>query len=87
MFDAHDDGCMPKFYGATTIGERGQMVIPVEARKDFQITPSTKLLVFGSPGGLMVVKAEHISSFLAKANEMLKALEKSAHEPEQQNGI
>ena len=83
MFDAHDDVWTPKFYGATTIGERGQMVIPVEARKDFQITPSSKLLVFGSPGGLMVVKAEHISGFLAKATEMLKALEKSSHEPEQ----
>lgn len=83
MFDAHDEGWMPKFYGATTIGERGQMVIPVEARKDFQITPASKLLVFGSPGGLMVVKAEHITGFLAKATEMLRALEKGAEEPHQ----
>jgi AbrB family looped-hinge helix DNA binding protein len=87
MFDAHEDVWMPKFYGATTIGERGQMVIPVEARKDFQITPASKLLVFGSPGGLMVVKAEHISGFLAKATEMLKALEKSSREPDQQHII
>ncbi|APV43696.1 looped-hinge helix DNA binding domain-containing protein, AbrB family [Dehalogenimonas formicexedens] len=40
----------PKFYGSTTIGERGQMVIPAEARKDFDITPASKLLVFGSGG-------------------------------------
>lgn len=68
----------PKFYGSTTIGERGQMVIPAEARKDFDITPSTKLLVFGSPngGGLMVIKAEFVASFLAKATEMLRGLEK-----------
>jgi len=66
----------PKFYGSTTLGERGQMVIPAEARKDFEITPSSKLLVFGSPGGLMVVKAEHITGFIAKASEMLRALEK-----------
>ena len=68
----------PKFYGSTTIGERGQMVIPAEARKDFQITPSTKLLVFGSPsgGGLMVIKAEFVTAFLTKATEMLKGLEK-----------
>ncbi|MDO8578232.1 MAG: AbrB/MazE/SpoVT family DNA-binding domain-containing protein [Dehalococcoidales bacterium] len=67
----------PKFYGSTTIGERGQMVIPVEARKDFQITPNTKLLVFGSPsgGGLMVIKAEFVTAFLTKATEMLKGLE------------
>lgn len=68
----------PKFYGSTTIGQRGQMVIPSDARKDFQITPSTKLLVFGSPhgGGLMVVKAEFVTEFLAKATEMLRGLEK-----------
>ncbi len=67
----------PKFYGSTTIGERGQMVIPVEARKDYQITPSTKLLVFGNPhgGGLMVIKAEFVTEFLAKATEMLRGLE------------
>jgi len=68
----------PKFYGATKIGERGQIVIPTEARKDFQITPSTKLLVFGNPpgGGLMVIKAEFITEFLSKATEMLKGIEK-----------
>jgi len=46
----------PKFYGATTVGERGQVVIPAEARRDFEITPTTKLLVFGSRGhgGLMI---------------------------------
>jgi AbrB family looped-hinge helix DNA binding protein len=72
----------PKFYGSTTIGERGQMVIPAEARKDFEITPSTKLLVFGSPngGGLMVIKAEFVTSFLSKATEMLKGLEKVVKE-------
>lgn len=67
----------PKFYGSTTIGERGQMVVPAEARKDFQITPNTKLLVFGNPGGggLMVIKAEFVTAFLTKATEMLKGLE------------
>ena len=76
--DSFVEGKGPKFYGSTTIGERGQMVIPAEARKDFQITASTKLLVFGSPngGGLMVIKAEFVTGFLAKATEMLRGLEK-----------
>ncbi|MGI2336097.1 MAG: AbrB/MazE/SpoVT family DNA-binding domain-containing protein [Dehalogenimonas sp.] len=67
----------PVFYGSTTIGERGQMVIPAEARKDFDITPSTKLLVFGNPhgGGIMILKAESVTEFLSKATEMLKGLE------------
>ena len=35
------------FYGSVTVGERGQIVIPVNARKDFGIKPGDKLLVFG----------------------------------------
>ena len=71
------DGTTPKFYGATTIGERGQMVIPAEARKDFNITPANKLLVFGSQGhgGLMIVKAEDITEFISAATEMLRSFE------------
>jgi len=67
----------PKFYGATTIGERGQVVIPAEARKDFQISPSTKLLVFSGHGGdaLMLVKAEFVTEFLTRATKMLSGLE------------
>ena len=67
----------PKFYGSTTVGERGQVVIPAEARRDFQITPTTKLLVFGSPGGegLIFTKAESVTEFLTKATKMLSGLE------------
>jgi AbrB family looped-hinge helix DNA binding protein len=67
----------PKFYGATTVGERGQVVIPAEARRDFEITPATKLLVFGSRGhgGLMLTKAETFSEFITKATGMLTRLE------------
>ena len=36
-----------KFYGSVTVSERGQIVIPVEARKDFAIKAGDKLLVFG----------------------------------------
>ena len=36
-----------KFYGSVTVSERGQIAIPVEARKDFGIKTGDKLLVFG----------------------------------------
>jgi AbrB family looped-hinge helix DNA binding protein len=36
-----------KFYGSVTVSERGQIVIPVEARRDFSIGTGDKLLVFG----------------------------------------
>ena len=67
----------PKFYGSTTVGERGQVVIPAEARRDFHITPATKLLVFGSPRGegLIFTKAESVTEFLTRAMSMLTHLE------------
>jgi AbrB family looped-hinge helix DNA binding protein len=81
----------PKFYGSTTVGERGQVVIPAEARRDFKITPTTKLLVFGNQrhGGLMFTRAETVSEFINMATgmiEKLEALRKSLKEEGEMNG-
>jgi AbrB family looped-hinge helix DNA binding protein len=69
----------PKFYGATTIGERGQVVIPAEARKDLEMVPSSKVLVFGSPTGegLLIIKAESIAAILTHATKVLKGIEET----------
>jgi len=40
----------PKFYGAVTVSERGQVAIPVEARRDLEIQEGEKLLVFAVGG-------------------------------------
>ena len=63
----------PKFYGSTTIGERGQMVIPAQARTDLNIRHGSKLLVFGGPHGhgIMVIKPEDMTEFIAKAMSYL----------------
>ena len=68
-----EDG-IPRFYGATTIGERGQVVVPAEARKDLDLTHSTKLMVFsGGPigEGLLLLKADTVSEMVARASQML----------------
>ena len=71
------EGKIPKLYGSTTVGERGQVVIPAEARRDFHLTPATKLLVFGGPGGeaLIFTKAESVTEFLTRATSMLSRLD------------
>jgi AbrB family looped-hinge helix DNA binding protein len=63
----------PVFYGSTTVGERGQVVIPAKARKDMDITPSTKLLVMGGPHKniLILAKAEYLTAFMTKISNML----------------
>ena len=68
---------IPKFYGSTTIGERGQVVIPAEARKDLDLTHSTKVMIFGAPmgEGLLLVKADSVAEMLAHANKMLSGVE------------
>lgn len=75
MLNRHlsEDG-IPRFYGATTIGERGQVVIPAEARKDLDLSHSTKLMVFsGGPigEGLLLLKADTVSEMVARASQML----------------
>ena len=74
---SHFGGKTPKFYGSVTVAERGQVVIPAEARRDLKIKPSTKLIVLSSPdkSGLMFVKAESITELIAHATAMLSNFE------------
>ncbi len=68
----------PKFYGTAVIGERGQIVIPAEARRIAELTPGTKMVVLGGPGGkmLMLAKADSIAEMMAKMMEHMSKLEK-----------
>jgi len=66
-----------KIYGAVTIGERGQVVIPAEIRKIFKVKPGDKLIVFAKPGGMIgLVPAEEFNQFLSEAAEMLAKFKK-----------
>ena len=53
------------FCGAATMGERGQVVIPAEARKDCHMESGDKLLVFTHPMnlGVMLVRVDALSEF------------------------
>lgn len=39
----------PKFYGSTTVGSRGQIVIPCDLREELDIESGAKLLFFHFP--------------------------------------
>lgn len=68
------------FYGAVTVGERGQIVIPAEARAEMGVKPGDKLLVMKHPlyEGLMISRFESVRNFLNEFNEALdKATEQS----------
>lgn len=56
------------FYGAVTIGERGQVVIPAEARKQSGLEPGEKLLVFRHPHirGLVLARLDEVQELLVE---------------------
>ena len=60
------------FYGSVTVGERGQVVIPADARKRFGIEPGHKLLVFRHPhhAGLVLARLDDVQSLLSQLQAM-----------------
>lgn len=68
-----------RFYGAITVSDRGQIVIPADARRDFNIQVGDKLLVLGDlEQGLALIKA---STLLEKNPGFLAFLEGKAPPP------
>jgi AbrB family looped-hinge helix DNA binding protein len=54
-----------KLYGTATIGAKGQVVIPAEARKDLKLKPGDQLLVMGKMDkALGLIKAEELEGFI-----------------------
>ena len=60
------------FFGAVTVGERGQIVIPSDARKECHMESGDKLLVFYYPlcRGLLLARVDQMN----KIHEMLRAM-------------
>lgn len=55
------------FFGSVTVGERGQIVIPQEARKLFNICPGDKLVILGDEErGLAIVHQRDIINFVSE---------------------
>ena len=61
------------FYGTATVGERGQVVIPVGARKNSDIKPGTKLLFFGHREVLHMMRADKMEKFLERISQKFAA--------------
>jgi len=61
-----------KLYGTTTVGARGQVVIPAEARKDLGLSPGDQLIVMGKFGkALGLIKTDEMESFVKVIMENL----------------
>lgn len=61
------------FFGMVKVGEKGQIVIPRDARRIFNIKPGDSLLVLGDESqGIAIVRSD---SFLEFTDALLKAKE------------
>lgn len=68
------------WYGTTTIGEKGQVVIPVEARAAMKLKKGNKLLVFGMGSDMLALSrldnleklASHLEAKLKGIRTILK---------------
>lgn len=59
-----------KLYGTATVGTKGQIVIPAEAREELTIHEGDKLYVIGSPrnGIIGLLKEDTLEHFIEQAN-------------------
>ncbi len=63
------------FYGTTVLGERGQVVIPVKARKDLKLKKGEHLLVCCAGDNMIVlVKTDHAKEFAAHLAKKLESI-------------
>ncbi|HVQ44072.1 MAG TPA: AbrB/MazE/SpoVT family DNA-binding domain-containing protein [Candidatus Saccharimonadia bacterium] len=68
---------LPKIYGTTTLNEKGQAVIPADARNAMGLTAGSKLLVMGHPNGkglflITTEQAEHMLKHFADLSTAIK---------------
>lgn len=77
MFPKH------QFYGSTTVGERGQIVLPAKLREELNIEPGDKLLVLtAGPSGneaVMIMRANALNDMVKHMNKHFEDLLEQAN--------
>lgn len=65
------------FFGSATVGERGQIVVPAEARKKYNIQPGDKILVVGHPNnaGIVICKIDELRKMFSYILDGLEKIE------------
>ena len=58
-------------WGSVTIGDRGQIVIPKEARDKFGLTGGQRLIVVSDENGIALIPTGYFEKLMSKAMELL----------------
>jgi AbrB family looped-hinge helix DNA binding protein len=64
----------PKILGTATLNEKGQLVIPVEARNSLGLGPGSKVVIMSSPQkpALILLRAEELEAIVKDLADALK---------------
>ncbi len=63
-----------EFYGTTTLGEKGQVVIPAAARESLKLKKGDKLLVFSFGEDLAFSKPARMEAFAKHLEQRVKGI-------------
>lgn len=79
-----------QFYGTSTIGEKGQIVIPAKAREAMEIKTGDDFIFFGHShhkghNALHVIKASEINGFLERMASFSQGIEDFKKQIKKQN--
>ena len=58
-------------FGVVKVGDKGQIVIPKDARKIYNIQPGDALMLLGDQKGMAMIKTEIFQNFIDQAMEGL----------------
>ena len=58
-------------FGVVKVGDKGQIVIPRDARKQYDIKPGDALLLLGDDKGMALIKTQVFDSFVGQVMEGL----------------
>lgn len=63
----------PRILGSASLNEKGQLVVPVEARKEMGLEPGSRLVIMKVPNkdAIMLIKAEAVESMVRKLTDAL----------------
>ena len=58
-------------FGVVKVGDKGQIVIPKDARKIYNVQPGDTLILLGDQKGMALLKTDIFQSFIVQALEGL----------------
>jgi AbrB family looped-hinge helix DNA binding protein len=69
----HDSSPFPKILGTATLNEKGQLVIPAEARAAMDLKPGSKVVIMSSQKKpvLILLKAEEVEAMVKGLTDAL----------------